>query len=107
METERQRARFLSLHAAVQTDVWKNLFVSASLLSLTQSRTTDAIVFDDGLFSTSKHTRNFYTDFYSNYSVGWRFKPNFIFQYILTTDYGQTSPRHTFLLRYTFDFKQR
>ena len=107
LETERQRARFLSLHAAVQTDVWRNLFVSASLLSLTQSRTTNNTVFEDGVSSTSKRTRDFFTDFYSNYGIGWRFKPNFIFQYILTTDYGQTSPRHTFLLRYTFDFKGR
>ncbi len=105
LETERQRARFLSFHAAVQTDVWRNLFVSASVLSLTQSRTTDTSIFEDGIFSASRRARNVYTDFYSNYGVGWRFKPNFIFQYVLTTDYGQTSPRHTFLLRYTFDFK--
>ena len=105
METERQRTRFLSFHAAVQTDVWRNLFVSASLLSLTQSRSTDTAVFDNGIFSTGKRIRSFYTDFYSNYGIGWRFKPNFIFEYILTTDYGKTAPRHTFLLRYTFDFK--
>ncbi len=116
LENERQNSRFLSLHAAVQTDVWRNLFVSASLLSITQSRTTDSAFFPDrfgrilntdGIFVPSGRTSDFYTDFYSNYGVGWRFKPNFIFQYILTTDYGQTSPRHTFLLRYTFDFKRK
>lgn len=104
LETERQRARFLSLHAAVQTDVWRNLFASSSILSLTQSRRVDTAVFEDGTFSSGGRSRNFYTDFYSNYGIGWRFKPDYIFQYILTTDYGQTSPRHTFLLRYTFDF---
>lgn len=116
LENERQNSRFLSLHTAVQTDVWRNLFVSVSLLSITQSRTTDSALFPDrfgrtlntdGIFATNGRASDFYTDFYSNYGVGWRFKPNFIFQYILTTDYGQTSPRHTFLLRYTFDFKRQ
>jgi FecR protein len=113
LETERARARFLSLHAAVQTDVWRNLFVSASILSLTQSRRADTTFFPDrfgrilnadGVFEANGRTKDFYTDIYSNYGIGWRFKPNFVFQYILTTDYGQTSPRHTFLLRYTFNF---
>jgi len=116
LETERQRSRFLSLHAAVQTDVWKNLFVSASVLSITQSRITDSALFpdrfgrllnSDGIFTPTGRTRDFYTDIYSNYGIGWRFKPNFIVEYILTTDYGQTSPRHTFFLRYTFDFKRK
>lgn len=116
LETERQRARFLSLHAAFQTDVWKNLFVSASLLSITQSRTTDSVLFPDrfgrllngdGTFTPNGRTKDFYTDIYSNYGIGWRFRPNLIFQYVLTTDYGQTAPRHTFLLRYTFDFKEK
>ncbi len=116
LETERGRARFLSLHAAVQTDVWRNLFVSASILSLTNSRTEDVAFFPDrlgrtlntdGIFSTGGRTKDFYTDIYSNFGAGYRFKPNFVFQYILTTDYGQTSPRHTFLLRYTFDFKRK
>ncbi len=105
-ETERQRARFLSLHTAVQTDIWRNLFVSASLLSLTQTRTTDTAFFNNGIFSTGNRVKQFYTDFYSNYGIGWRFRPNFIGEYILTTDYGQTAPRYTFLLRYNFDFKR-
>ena len=116
LESERARARFLSLHAAVQTDVWRNLFVSASILSLTQSRRADTAFFSDrfgrilnteGIFEENGRTKDFYTDIYSNYGIGWRFKRNFVFQYILTTDYGQTSPRHTFLLRYTFDFSDR
>ncbi len=113
LESERARARFLSLHAAVQTDVWRNFFVSASILSLTQSRRADTSFFADrfgrilnaeGIFEENGRTKDFYTDIYSNYGIGWRLKRNFVFQYILTTDYGQTSLRHTFLLRYTFDF---
>ena len=116
LEAERQRARFVSLHAALQTDVWKKLFVSASILSLTQSRTTDLTISpdrfgrrlnSDGIFVPSGRTSNFFTDFYSNFGVGWRFRPNFIGEYIVSTDYGQTSLRHTFLLRYTFDFQKK
>ncbi len=116
LETERARSRFLSLHAAVQTDVWRNLFVSASILTITNSRTADKtfspdrfgrIVNTDGIFEANGRAKDFYTDVYSNYGIGYRFNPNFVFQYILTTDYGQTSPRHTFLLRYTFDFGRK
>ena len=116
LETERGRARFFSLHAAIQTDIWRNAFVSASILSITNSRTADAAFFPDrfgrilntdGIFDANGRAKDFYTDIYSNFGIGYRFKPNFIFQYILTTDYGQTSPRHTFLLRYTFDFGRK
>lgn len=116
LETERARARFVSLHAAVQTDIWKNIFASASILSLTNSRMSDTAFYPDrfgrildadGIFAPNARTKDFYTDIYSNYGVGYRFKPNLIFQYLLTTDYGQTSLRHTFLLRYTFDFAHK
>lgn len=112
LETEGSRARFISLHAAVQTNIWRNVFGSASILSLTNWRKSDAVFYPDrfgrvldtdGLFAPSGRTKDFYTDIYSNYGIGYRFKPNLIFQYVLTTDYGQTSLRHTFLLRYTFD----
>jgi hypothetical protein len=113
LETDNRRTRFLSVHAAVQTDVWRNLFVNASIQAANQSRTFDSALFPDrfgrrsnsaGIFIPDGQTRDSFTDFYSNYGIGWRFKPNFIFQYILTTDYGKTSPRHAFHFRYTFNF---
>ncbi|MGI9035957.1 MAG: FecR family protein [Pyrinomonadaceae bacterium] len=116
LKTKQAIARFVSLHAAMQTDLWRNFFASASILSITNSRTADTTFFPDrfgrilnanGLFEANGRARNLYTDIYSNFGIGCRFKSNFIFQYILTTDYGQTSPRHTFLLRYTFDFGRR
>ena len=112
LEAERQTARFLSLHGAVQADVWRKLFVSGSVLSVTQSRVTDLQLFPDrfgrrlttdGLFATDGRSRDRFTDYFSNFGVGWRFTPNFLAEYILSTDFGQTSPRHTLLLRYTFN----
>jgi hypothetical protein len=115
LETDNRRTRFSSAHAAVQTDVWRNLFVVASIQALNQSRTIDAALFPDrfgrkqnsaGIFIPDGLTRNSFTDFYSDYGVGWRFHPNFIFQYSVRTDYGKTSPRHAFHFRYTFNFSR-
>lgn len=113
LENNDRRAHYLSLHAAAQTDVWRSLFAGASILSLTQSSTAEAALFPDrfgrklnaaGVFSPDGRRRNSSADFYSNYGIGWRFTPNFIFQYTYTTDYGRSAPRHAFLFRYTFDF---
>ena len=41
--------------------------------------------------------------YYSNFSVGWRFTPNFLAAYVFSTDYGRNPPGHTLLLRYTFN----
>lgn len=111
LEEERQTARFLSLHGAVQADVWRRLFVSGSILSLRQSRATDLGLFPnrfgqrlttEGVFEPGGRSRDQFTDYFSNFGVGWRLTPNFVAEYIFSTDFGQTSPRHTLMLRYTF-----
>jgi hypothetical protein len=115
LENDNRRTSFLSAHAAVQTDVWSNLFVSASIQTTNQLRTIDSALFPDrfgrrlnsgGIFIPDGQARDSFTDLYSNYGIGWRFKPNFIFQYILTTDYGKTVPRHAVHFRYTFNFSK-
>ena len=114
LETADSRVRFVSAHAAIQSDVWKKLFVSASILSLTQLRVTDSALFPDqkgrllntqGIFVPTGRERLFYTDFYSNFGVGRRLRPNFIVEYILSTDYGESSPKHTVLFRFDFGSK--
>ena len=111
LENERKKASFLSLHAAIQADIWRRLFVSGSLLSITQSRVSDLtlypdrfgrIMMGDGVFQPNGLTRDHFTDYFSNLGLGWRFNRNFLAEYIFSTDFGQTSPRHTLLLRYTF-----
>jgi hypothetical protein len=111
LETEGKRASFFSLHAAVQADVWRRLFMSGSVLSVTQSQITDSNLFPDrfgrtmtadGLFQPNGTSHDRFTDYFSNFGVGWRFSPNFLGEYIFSTDFGQTSSRHTFLLRYSF-----
>ncbi|HEV7860476.1 MAG TPA: FecR family protein [Pyrinomonadaceae bacterium] len=111
LEDEHQTARFLSLHGAVQAEVWRRLFVSGSILSVTQSRVTDLQLFPDrfgrrlttdGIFVPDGRSRDRFTDYFSNFGAGWRFTPNFLVEYVFSTDFGQTSPRHSLLLRYTF-----
>jgi hypothetical protein len=111
LESERKKASFLSLHAALQADVWRRIFVSGSLLSITQSRGSDLTLYPDrfgrimtgdGVFEPNGNSHDRFTDYFSNVGVGWRFNRNFLAEYIFTTDFGQTSPRHTLLFRYTF-----
>jgi hypothetical protein len=111
LQSERERAPFVSLHAAVQADVWRRSFLSASLLSVTENQVSDLALFpdrfgrrvtDDGSFMADGRTRQRFTDYFGNFGVGWRFNRNFLAEYILSTDFGQTSARHTLLLRYTF-----
>jgi hypothetical protein len=111
LQTERERAPFVSVHAAVQADIWRRLFLSASLLSVTETQVSDLTLFpdrfgrrvtDDGSFIRNGRTRDRFTDYFGNFGAGWRFNRNFLAEYIFSTDFGQTSPRHTFLLRYTF-----
>jgi len=112
LQTEKERAPFVSLHAAVQADVWRRSFLSASVLSVTETHVSDLTLFPDrfgrrvtgdGLFMPNGRTRDRFTDYFGNFGVGWRFNRNFLAEYIFSTDFGQTSPRHTLLLRYTFD----
>ena len=111
LETESKKASFFSLHAAMQADVWRRLFVSGSLLSVTQWRVSDLnlypdrfgrIMTGDGVFQLNGRTRDRFTDYFSKVGLGWRFNRSLLAEYIFSTDFGQTSARHTLLFRYTF-----
>ena len=112
LQTGTERAPFLSLHGAVQADVWRRSFLSASVLSVTQTQVTNLTLFPDrfgrrvtgdGRFMPNGRTRDRFSEYFGNFGAGWRFNRNFLAEYIFSTDFGQTSPRHTLLLRYTFD----
>jgi hypothetical protein len=111
LQEQRQSTRFFSAHAAIQADVWRNLFVSGSLLAIRQSLNSTLAVFPDrfgqsltssGLFYPSGLTSDRNLSYYSDFGIGWRFSPQLLVQYVISTDYGQTVPSHTLLLRYTF-----
>ena len=109
MKVSRDPMHFLSAHAAFQTDIWRRMFSSASILSVTQAsqsllmtgrietpRTSSGQGVPNGI------SRDHFTDYSSDFGIGWRFSSRYLAQYIYSTDYGLTSPRHTLLLRYSF-----
>lgn len=98
---ERQRNLAFSVHGAVQTDVWRKLFVNASILALTEQREVRFLL--PANVPPGNLTRDRFTSYYSDFGVGWRFTPNFLAQYVFSTDYGRNPPGHTLLLLYTFD----
>ena len=111
LERNRRSSPFFSAHTAVQADVWKNLFVTGSLLTVRQNLYQDLTLYPDrfGRLLTSDGTSipNGYTSdrsnsYYSEFGVGWRFNNNLLAEYIFSTDYGKTRPSHVFLLRYSF-----
>jgi hypothetical protein len=109
VESSRNQMLFYSAHAAIQADIWRRLFASASLLSLTQTTQNHMITvfIDPSLDGVSQNVFNrvlgdhFVTNS-SDFGIGWRFNHNFLAEYIYSTDYGLTSPRHTILLRHNF-----
>jgi len=109
LEDKRQGGHFASAHAALQADVWRQLFVSGSLLVARQWFSSNLTLYpdrfgrflmSDGLFSPNGLDRSM--NYYSEFGAGWRFTPQFLAQYVLSTDYGFSTPSHTLLLRYTF-----
>jgi Fe2+-dicitrate sensor, membrane component len=87
-----------SVHWSVQANPWRNLFLSTS--SLTTIRK-----------DFHKYNFNGSTDGYWDYSkrqlynagLGWKFKPNFIAEYLLSVDPRERVPSHSLRLRYTFN----
>jgi hypothetical protein len=86
--------RFGSVHVAVQADVTRRLFASASYLNLWQRRelTWYPVTYPIG-------------SRFSDFGAGWRFSRDLFVQYLFSTDYGFSTPSHTIMLRYTFRLK--
>jgi hypothetical protein len=111
LEDQRQTNRFLSIHTALQADVWRQMFVSGSLLSIrrifdsTLTLSPDRfgrVLNSDGLFLPGGPTSDRTMSYYSEFGVGWRFNSGFLAQYVISTDYKLSTPSHRLLLRYTF-----
>ncbi|MCU1234556.1 MAG: hypothetical protein JWP63_2523 [Candidatus Solibacter sp.] len=101
---------FASSHAAIQSDITRRLFLTASFLQVWQSHGLNVDLFPDRFGNRtsvedsffSMNPANLYASRFSDYGAGWRFTPNLFAQYVFSTDYGVTSATHTLMLRYTF-----
>ena len=101
--------RFIGLHAAVQHDLTRRLFLSASFLHVWQSSDRNVALYPDRFGNITEVSDSFFpltptsaAAYFSDYGAGWRFTPNLFVQYIYSTDYGFSSATHSLMLRYTF-----
>jgi hypothetical protein len=91
---QQSAGHFASMHLAVQTDVTRRLFASASYLNLWQRQ---GMTWYPGTYPIGSH--------FSDFGAGWRFSRDVFAQYLFSTDYGLSTPSHTVMLRYTFRLK--
>ena len=115
LQTGNQDGRFLSSHAAIQSDLTRRLFVSASWLWIFQENRAGMAVFPDQ-FGNSVAVADAFVpltaglnqpaNHYSDFGAGWRFSPRLFAEYVFTTDYGVSSPSHSLMLRYTFHARE-
>jgi hypothetical protein len=98
-------------HEAVQADVWRHLFVVASVLTLWQSRGASVNLYPDrfnrllatdGVFAPNERILDRSVYNYSEFGAGWRFNEHFIAEYVYSTTWGVAPASHLVLLQYTF-----
>jgi hypothetical protein len=104
-------SRFVSAHAAVQSDITRRLFLTASFLSVWQAHNLGVSLYPDRFgYVTSVEDAFFpmnpaaaqYAARFSDFGAGWRFTRELFAQYVYSTDYGTSAATHTLMLRYTF-----
>lgn len=87
-----------SVHWSVQVNPWRNLFLSTSSLT-TIRKDFHKFNFNGATYSYSNSSvRPLF-----NGGLGWKFKPNFIAEYLLSVDPRERVPSHSLRLRYTFN----
>ena len=91
------RGTSVSAHAMVQANPWRNLFLSASSLT-TVRRDLFTYNYNGNLDRYKVNEKNQL----SNISIGWKFNPNFIAEYLFSVDHRYRVPSHSLKLRYTF-----
>jgi hypothetical protein len=106
--------RFVSAHAAVQSDITRRLFLTASFLNVWQAHNLNVSLFPDRFGNSTSVEDAFlpmnptpaqYAPRFSDFGAGWRFTRNLFAQYVYSTDYGASSATHTLMLRYTFHLR--
>ena len=108
-------SHFVSAHLAVQVDVTRKLFLTASFLNIWQKHDLTVDLFPDQFgnrtlvedsFFPMSPTAGQYAPRFSDFGAGWRFTRDLFVQYVFSTDYGSTAATHTLMLRYTFKPRQ-
>ena len=109
-------SRFASFHGAVQADLSRHLFVTASTLAVLQSRSSTVAAFPDPFGNRGAIGDSFFpipanpyqsVGKYSDFGIGWRVSPDLFLQYLYSTDYGYTAATHTIMMRYTIRRREK
>jgi hypothetical protein len=111
LQNEAAENRFVSMHTAIQVNLSRRLFASASLLNLWQDHQLEMALYSDrfggrallqdsffALATTAYQTAPRFSDF----GAGWRFSRDVFAQYVYSTAYGAGNASHTLMVRYTF-----
>ena len=115
LQTGADNHRLVSAHAAVERYLSRRLFVSASLLGMWHSGKFGVALFPDRFGNSAAVKDAFFRlapsayrpgNRFSDFGVGWRILPDCFAQYLYTTSYGASAATHTFMLRYTFNFRR-
>ncbi|HEY2013915.1 MAG TPA: FecR family protein [Bryobacteraceae bacterium] len=106
-------SHFISVHGAVQADLTRHLFVTASLLNVLQRHSLSVNTFADRYGNWTQVQDSFFPftpyqlgSHFSDFGAGWRFSPDLFLQYLYSTDYGTSTASHTLMLRYTFHLRR-
>ncbi len=106
------RGTSVTAHAAVQTNLWRGLFLSVSGLTtvrrdvISYSYTGGTYTYNGVVYSYPGGTvmyKELYDAILSNAGIGWRFKPNLTAEYLYSVDHRYRVPSHSLRLRYTFN----
>jgi hypothetical protein len=92
------RGTSVSVHWSVQTNPWRNLFFSLSSVKTFRRDYYKYIIYGKVEDHPNSYTRTLY-----NAGIGWKFKPNFIAEYLISADPRERVPSHSLRLRYTFN----
>ncbi len=106
----------MSLHTAVQANLWRGLFLSVSSIRTVRGELFFAYLPNYRVRTDSDGLPIYEIEGYrpytykikdasqgSNISLGWKFKPNLTTEYLYSIDHSYQHKTHSFRLRYTFD----
>jgi hypothetical protein len=94
------RRNFITLHAGMQTEVRSRFLANLSFLYTNGCCSTINPLISSTDLTRSQPSR------YINLGVGWRIKPNWIGQYVYSSDFKASLPSHTLMFRYDFGRKR-
>jgi hypothetical protein len=110
------RGTSVSTHVAIQTNPWRNLFLSTSSLKTVRKDLLYELSIKNSYLYANSYLNAAFEDVYSygltksedssflsNIGLGWKFKPTFIAEYLYSVDFRNLSASHSFKIRYTFN----